>query len=213
MVGVSLLPGSLTSERVKFWLSPTMMPSAKAASRAALIGAGGRGQGKGLDALVLAVAAIGVGVEVADEGALDGGACAWSGRKQFRFRKSEDQFPDAARFDEAHGGSGGIAHFICCGLGLLAQADEKQALGGHSGRSMQQHRLIGASLVFAAQEHGGRGGLDGSVRCQQHGLGLGVGGFGGLCVGRQNGQHFGFNSCKGGKGELSIHHFLSVFFG
>jgi hypothetical protein len=35
MVGVSLLPGSLTSERVKFWLSPMMTPSAKAASRAA----------------------------------------------------------------------------------------------------------------------------------------------------------------------------------
>ena len=34
MVGVSLLPGSLTSERVKFWLSPMMMASVKAASSA-----------------------------------------------------------------------------------------------------------------------------------------------------------------------------------
>ena len=41
MVGVSLLPGSLTSVRVKFWLSPMMTPSAKAASRAALSASAG----------------------------------------------------------------------------------------------------------------------------------------------------------------------------
>ena len=34
-VGVSLLPGSFTSERVKFWLSPMMTPSANAAFSAA----------------------------------------------------------------------------------------------------------------------------------------------------------------------------------
>ena len=76
-VGVSLLPGSLTSERAKFWLSPMMTPSANAASTAARSAVGGSGDGEGLDALVFAVAAIGVGIEVADECALDSGAQRW----------------------------------------------------------------------------------------------------------------------------------------
>ena len=38
MVGVSLLPGSLTSERVKFWLSPMMTPSAKRGLHGGLVG-------------------------------------------------------------------------------------------------------------------------------------------------------------------------------
>ena len=72
IVGVSLLPGSLTSERVKFWLSPTMMPSRKSSLHGCSVGAGRSGKLECLDALILAVAAIGVCVEIAYECALDG---------------------------------------------------------------------------------------------------------------------------------------------
>ncbi len=96
------------------------------------------------------------------------------------------------------------------GLGLLAQADQQQPLGGQAGRGVQQQRLVGAGLVFAAGEHGGRGGLHGRVGGQQHGLGLGVGAFGGLCVGGQHGQQFGFDSGKMRKRQLSSSCSLSV---
>ena len=78
-VGVSLLPGSFTSERAKFWLSPTIDALGECGFDGLPVGFGGGGESEGLDALVFAIAAIGVGIEVADESALDGSRCAGCG--------------------------------------------------------------------------------------------------------------------------------------
>jgi hypothetical protein len=53
---------------------------------------------------------------------------------------------------------------------------------------VEQHCFVGAGLEFSAGEDGGYGGLNGWVGGQQHGLGLGIGGFVGLGVGGQDGQ-------------------------
>ena len=91
------------------------------------------------------------------------------------------------------------------GFGLLAQADEQEALCGEARRGVQQHGLVGAGLEFAAGQHGLYRSQNGSVGGEKRRLGFGVGGIRGLCVGRQNGQEFSFDSGDGSKRQLSPH--------
>ena len=106
-----------------------------------LVGVDGRGQREGLRALVLALAAIGVGIEVAHKCALNSSAHSRRVGQRFgvAFRQGKNQFANAARLDEADGGSGGVAHGVGVGLGLLAQADQQEALGGETFGSVQQN--------------------------------------------------------------------------
>ena len=127
-VGVSMLPGSLTRERVKFWLSPMMTPSAKAVWIAAWSASGGAARVNDCDAQVLAVAAIGVRVEIADEGAFVAARAQATAGQPSDFGQSENQFADAAGLGEADGGSGGIADAMHCRFSLLAQPDDEQSL-------------------------------------------------------------------------------------
>ena len=212
---MSLLPGSLTSERAKFWLSPTMTPSANAASTSFRVGAGGSGEGEGLNALVLAVAAVGIGIEVADECALDGGP--GTGRAGHCVERAfgvvlwegEDEFANAARLGETDGRSGGIAHTVNRGLAQLAEADDEEPLGGETRGGVQQEGFIRAGLVFAACKHGSGGCLNRRIGNEQRGLGFGVGTFGGLGVGGQDGQQLGLDAGEGGKGKFSPHRVYS----
>ena len=82
------------------------------------------------------------------------------------------------------------------GFGLFAEADDEQAFGGKAGRCVQKEGFIRAGFVFAACEHGGCGGLDGGVGGEQRGLRLGVGPFGGLGVGGNDGQEFGLDGSE-----------------
>jgi hypothetical protein len=70
---------------------------------------------------------------------------------------------------------------------------------------VQEQRFIRSSLEFAALQESGGGSLDGLIGSQQKGLGLGLGAFGGLLVDGQNGQHFGLDSGKRRKRQLSPH--------
>ena len=162
--------------------------------------AGRGGEGEGLDALVFAVAAIGVGVEVADKGALDGGAHAGRVRAKLwsRFGQGEGQLADAARLGEADGGSGGVADAVDGGLGLLAQADDQQPLGGQACGGVQQQGFVGAGLVFAAGQDGGRGGLDGWSAVSSTGSGLASGPLEVWVSAASDGQQFGFE-IRGGE--------------
>ena len=206
---MSLLPGSLTSERAKFWLSPTITPSTKADSTAARVCALGNGEGEGLDALVFAVAAIGVGIEVADERALDSRACGpsrcvdlTSGRV---FRESEDHLANAARLGIANGGSGGVTHAVNCDFGEIAEADEKQALSGEACGSVQQDRLVRPRFEFARSKDGGGGCLHGRICGEQSGLRLGFRAFLCLGVGSKDGEKLGSDLGAGRKGKFSAH--------
>jgi hypothetical protein len=143
-----------------------------------------------LNALILALAAIGVGIEIAHQRTLRppsrhdcvgqpfGGA----------LRQCERQLPNPPRLGKPHSRSRGLAHAVHRGLGQLAQPHNQQPLGRKSRRRVDQDGLIRARFVLAALEHPGRGCLDGGVRGQQRRLRFGIGAFGGLGVGGQNGQ-------------------------
>ena len=169
MVGVSLLPGSLTRERAKFWLSPMMTPSAKEDFDLGLVIGDLRrgGEGERLHALVFAVAAVGVGIEVADESALDG--CAHAGPAGGRLSelisgkaKANSRMPRGLAKRTAVPAASRT--LVDGGFGQLAEADDEEPFGGQTGGGMQQDRLIGPGLVFACRKHGGSGGLNGRGR-------------------------------------------------
>ena len=163
-----------------------------------------------MHAEVLAVAAIGVGIEVADEGAFDGGAGARGGGKvrprSWLLREARTTSSRMrAGLGVADGGSGGVADGVDGGLGLFAEADDEEPLGLQAGGGMQQQRLVGAGFVFAAGQDGCRGGADGFVAGQQDRLGLGVGALGGLGVDGGDGEEFGFDLGEGREREFCTH--------
>ncbi len=125
-----------------------------------------------MDADVFALAAIGVGIEVADEGAFNGGACAGIAgsvrpRSCGASGSANVEFANGARLGVAHGGSGGVANGVDGGFGLLAEADDEEPFGFQSGGGVEEDRLVGAGLEFAAGEHRSCGGADGFVVRQQ----------------------------------------------
>ena len=132
-----------------------------------LVGSFGSSEGELLDAQVFAVAAVGVRVEVAEGGAFEDGAGAGAGWEIVGFREGEDELADGAGLGEADGGSGGGAHGVDGGFGLLAQAYDEQAVGGQASGSVEQHGLVGGGLELSAGEDGGGGGLDRFVGGQQ----------------------------------------------
>ena len=121
-VGVRMLPGSLTSERAKFWLSPRMTPSSKPFCSSAwdFLSAFGGKDVEGVNGLVLAVGAVDVDVEVGDEGAFDQGTgCEVAGQgvhvlvgEGFVLRENDGQLVQAAGFEEADSGAGAFADFV-----------------------------------------------------------------------------------------------------
>ena len=169
------------------------------------MGVGGGDYGEGLDALVFAIAAIGVGIEVADVSAFNGGPCAGRGRQTFGRWESEGQFANAAGLGEADGGSGSVADTVHRGLGLLAEADDEKAPGGETRGRMEQQRFVGTGLVFAAGEDGGRGCGNAGIGGEEHGRGLGIGPFCGLCIDGKNSQQLCRNLRKGSEREFGLH--------
>jgi len=147
-----------------------------------VVGGFGSGDGERVDTEVFAVAAVGVGIEIADDAAFDGGADAGAWRKEFCYRKSKDQIADCAGLGEADGCSGGVADAVRGCLGLLAEADDEETLGGETGGGVEQEGLIGSALEFPTGEGGGGRGLDRFVCGEEDRVGFGVGGFRSLGV-------------------------------
>ncbi len=118
--------------------------------------------------MVLAVAAVGVGIEVADECALDCGAgTGWSG-PVFGLGQRKGQLADPARFGEADGGSRRVAHAVHRGLGLFAQADDQQALGGQASGACSSRVSLAPALYSPLESTAAAAAVTARIRGEKH---------------------------------------------
>jgi hypothetical protein len=160
-VGVRMLPGSLISERAKFWLWPMMLPSLSPCciwASELLVGLQME-DGGGVDAEVFAVGAIEVDVEVGDQGAFGDGASGEAAGQRVHvfvieglvFRKGDGHLLQAAGAGEADGDAGGLADLVDGERAGAAQADEQKALrlgaGGEWSRRVSPSEALNSPVA------------------------------------------------------------------
>ena len=191
--------------RAKFWLSPTIDAVCHSCLDGRPILVCRSGHGERLDALIFAIAAVGVGVEIADGRPLDSssdggrtGHCVGRtcGGQPFGevLREGHHDLPNPAWFGETHGGSGGVAHLVNCGLGEFAEAYDKEPFGCKPRGGVQENRLIRSGFEFTGGKNAGCSCLNRRIGGHQGRPGPGIGIVGGLEVCGQDDEQFSLDS-------------------
>ena len=166
-VGVRTLPGSLTSERVKFCAAARMRPSSKPSLD---LGAGcgvgfGGDDGEGVDGGVFAVAPVDVVVDLGEFGAFDERAGHEGAGEGFEMLvvegvvlgEDDGELAEAAWLERADGCAGAFAYLVDGEALGLAEADDEQAFGFEAGGGVEEEGLAEGGFELAGADDPGGG--------------------------------------------------------
>ena len=163
----------------------------------------GRNDLNGLDAAVFAVGAVRVGVVIAQNSAFGERANGEFRIKPLGDGHSDGNLAQSARLGEADRDARTFAHFVDGQLGGFSQADDQQPFRFETRWRMQQERLRGFGLEFAAVENG-LGGLGRGIVAGQE-ANFGTSRFVGVGVDGENGEDLGCNVGGGGEKQFCVH--------